>query len=426
MALNIEQLLTLADRLDKEGQHDEADKIGDMVKKLATSMVTEKDPEFEKAYKKEHGSKPGAYYVGKPDESVRPSDELMPTPEKQEEPLLDDEMKSKLSKLTDEGWHIFGPGDLEKWMEQQGEYTKAPPELPGVQLTEKDLQEEEGEPEGLPGLLVPEEKEASAEDQELNLLPHQPGALDLESPHRVGGGPEQMKEELKADLITFLENPSDEAGETIQSKISEYMKQQEEEADIGTASELQEAEKAKGIPPGAWGAKKELFEKLAGVADRLDKLGAVDEAGLIDGFIQKHADDVLDYKGEDEKGEQSKRYDDKHHHSLQVREPKTEQERVDREGRDKHHIDTMQSVEAGALNTRYCPEHIGVMVGRVGELTYQCPIDGNVFNWETGWTDHDGKEHPGGSVAAQTPDSSGYSIPHRIFDSRENISNRVN
>lgn len=170
----------------------------------------------------------------------------------------------------------------------------------------------------------------------------------------------------------------------------------------------------------------EVFEKLADVADSLDKAGALDEANMIDSFIEKHAEDYDEDRKEEADTEQSKRYDSKHHHNLQVREPKRDQERVDREGRKEHHVKTYKSVEATSLQTRYCPEHIGTQMGRVGEATYQCPLDGQVFNWEAGWTDFDGNQHPGGSVAAQTPDSTGYAIPHRIFDSREKVLNVVN
>lgn len=167
-----------------------------------------------------------------------------------------------------------------------------------------------------------------------------------------------------------------------------------------------------------------LFEKLSNISDRLDKLGAIEEADLVDDIIEKLATDIE--RKEEADTEQSKRYDSKHHHSLQIREPKTKQERVDREGRENHHVHTMQQTNAMSLSTRYCPEHVGVPVYRVGESTYQCSMDGAIFNYETGWTDFDGNEHPGGSVAAQTPDSSGYATPHRIFDSRENILNTVN
>ena len=154
------------------------------------------------------------------------------------------------------------------------------------------------------------------------------------------------------------------------------------------------------------------------LSDEFDKLESNKKNKL-----SKTADDVLERK-EEADTEQSKRYDDKHHHKLQVREPKGKKERIDREGREEHTVDTYKSNE-GSLSTRYCPEHTGVQWMRIGPSTVQCPYDGAVFNFETGYTTFDGKQVPGGSVAGQTPDSSGYGIPHRVFDSRENVLNRV-
>jgi hypothetical protein len=174
-----------------------------------------------------------------------------------------------------------------------------------------------------------------------------------------------------------------------------------------------------------------LIDTLAGIADRLDGIGAIEAADKVDNFIKKCAEenqeDFLNYQGEDKDSEQSKRYDTKHHHDMLVRAPKNDNARVDLEGKENHHVKAQQSSPNNMpLNTRYCPDHIGVSVSRVGENTYQCPLDGKIYNYETGWEDYDGNKHPGGSVAEQTPDASGYGIPHRIFDTRENIINSVN
>lgn len=169
------------------------------------------------------------------------------------------------------------------------------------------------------------------------------------------------------------------------------------------------------------------LDQLSKIADELDGVGATKEADMIDRFIEKHAD-IMDYsedRKEEGDTEQSKRYDDKHHHSLLTREPKRDQERVDREGRKEHHVNTYKPHE-GHLSQRDCPEHLGTMLGRVGPGVYQCPRDGAIFNWETGYTTLDGKQVPGGSVAAQTPDSTGYAIPHRVFDSRDKVLNVIN
>ena len=170
-------------------------------------------------------------------------------------------------------------------------------------------------------------------------------------------------------------------------------------------------------------ASNNTLEKLAFVADKLDSIGAVEEANMVDEIIKKKAEMS---KCADKKPKEQGSYDAKEHHSRQIREPKREQERADIEGRKNHHVHTYQETGASGLSTRYCPEHIGVMLGRVGDNTYQCSLDGQIYNWETGFIDFDGVKHPGGSVAAQTPESTEHAIPHRIFDSREKILNTIN
>lgn len=179
----------------------------------------------------------------------------------------------------------------------------------------------------------------------------------------------------------------------------------------------------------------DVLDKLSKIADKLDAAGAGEQADMIDEFLLKHAakkskqkdsapESMVDWQDEEDT-EQSKRYDSKHHHSMQIREPKTDKERLNLEGySDNHHVHSYQNVKEAA-STRYCPEHIGITMGRVGESTFQCPLDGKMYNWEVGFTDYDGKFHSGGSVSSQTTDSSGVDVSHRIFDSRDNILNRV-
>lgn len=161
-----------------------------------------------------------------------------------------------------------------------------------------------------------------------------------------------------------------------------------------------------------------VFQKLARVANELDKTGARKEADMIDEFLSKHAKKDLET-------DQNKGYDSKHNHSLLVREPKKKQERAN-EGGEEHSVHNYKQTNTKSLSTRYCPDHIGVTLARVGDCSYQCPLDGQVYNWEIGWKDQDGVQHPGGSVAAQTPDSTGYEAPHRLFDSRDSTINRIN
>jgi len=69
------------------------------------------------------------------------------------------------------------------------------------------------------------------------------------------------------------------------------------------------------------------------------------------------------------------------------------------------------------LSTRYCPDHPGVQIARVGEHMWQCEMDKKSYNFETGFDLNNGDKVPGGDVAQQTQ---GLSVPtHAIFDTRE-------
>jgi hypothetical protein len=69
------------------------------------------------------------------------------------------------------------------------------------------------------------------------------------------------------------------------------------------------------------------------------------------------------------------------------------------------------------LNTRYCPDHPGAQIARVGEHMWQCDLDKKTYNFETGYELNNGTKVPGGDVAEQTQS---LNIPyHAIFDTRE-------
>ena len=69
------------------------------------------------------------------------------------------------------------------------------------------------------------------------------------------------------------------------------------------------------------------------------------------------------------------------------------------------------------LSTRYCPDHAGVQIARVGEHVWQCEMDKKTYNFETGFELQNGSKVPGGDVAQQTQ---GLNVPtHAIFDTRE-------
>lgn len=69
------------------------------------------------------------------------------------------------------------------------------------------------------------------------------------------------------------------------------------------------------------------------------------------------------------------------------------------------------------LSSRYCPDHPGVQIARVGEHMWQCEMDKKTYNFETGFELNNGMKVPGGDVSQQTQ---GLHTPfHAIFDTRE-------
>lgn len=69
------------------------------------------------------------------------------------------------------------------------------------------------------------------------------------------------------------------------------------------------------------------------------------------------------------------------------------------------------------LSTRYCPDHPGVQISRIGEQMWQCELDKKAYNFETGFELNNGAKVPGGDINQQTQTTE---IPyHAIFDTRE-------
>lgn len=91
--------------------------------------------------------------------------------------------------------------------------------------------------------------------------------------------------------------------------------------------------------------------------------------------------------------------------------PKSE-EAIDKSGFTKEY-----KILEAPLSSRYCPDHPGAQIARVGEHVWQCELDKKTYNFETGFELNNGSKVPGGDVAEQTQ---GLNIPfHAIFDTRE-------
>jgi hypothetical protein len=170
-----------------------------------------------------------------------------------------------------------------------------------------------------------------------------------------------------------------------------------------------------------------VFATLSEIADGLDKNGATEEANKIDEFLEKYGEKYcatdVEWQEEKDDNDKAKRYDEKFHHEQLVKEPKG----LHAQGPNEHHV---KEYEVGnvPLQGRHCPDHIGTMLGRIGENTYICPLDNATYNWEAGFTDAQGKQHPGSSVSNQTGSATNYfATPSRIFDhGRDEVLNRIN
>jgi hypothetical protein len=84
---------------------------------------------------------------------------------------------------------------------------------------------------------------------------------------------------------------------------------------------------------------------------------------------------------------------------------------------DKSEMTKQMRILEAPLSSRYCPDHPGVQIARVGEHMWQCEMDKKTYNFETGFELNSGEKVPGGDVAQQTQ---GLNVPyHAIFDTRE-------
>ncbi len=72
------------------------------------------------------------------------------------------------------------------------------------------------------------------------------------------------------------------------------------------------------------------------------------------------------------------------------------------------------------LSTRTCPDHPGAQMSRIGENIFQCALDKQIYNHESGYTTMRGNVVPGSTVSNQTQNLNDLShISNSIFDTRE-------
>ena len=60
------------------------------------------------------------------------------------------------------------------------------------------------------------------------------------------------------------------------------------------------------------------------------------------------------------------------------------------------------------LSSRYCPDHRGVSLFRVDDDKFQCPLDGRIYDYESGFITYDGEVMNGGNISEQTKNDGVY------------------
>jgi hypothetical protein len=226
--------------------------------------------------------------------------------------------------------------------------------------------------------------------------------------------------ELLTAMAAWLENPSNEAL-CLAEDDEDCVRIVAESCVLAAALLKTAAAEVDGIePPEPSQITPESIEGLANLASALDSSGDAQlkkQASVIDELLLSIAAPPNAYAERKDLQEQrlvelKKKYEDprKEHHDTNLI------------GRSEKAIEKSQmtkrlNILEAPLSSRYCPDHAGVQISRVGEHMWQCELDKKTYNFETGFELNNGTKVPGGDVAQQTQ---GLNVPyHAIFDTRE-------
>lgn len=99
------------------------------------------------------------------------------------------------------------------------------------------------------------------------------------------------------------------------------------------------------------------------------------------------------------------------------------------DGMPKYDVQTVEKTErkypevkavAPTMSTRNCPDHYGVQMKRVAEGTFQCELDGRMYNWNQGFKNYNGDVYPAAPIrSVDFPDTT-----ERMFETREMATNK--
>ncbi len=227
--------------------------------------------------------------------------------------------------------------------------------------------------------------------------------------------------EMLHAIASWLESPNNEA--LLLAEYDEKCLQVVAASCVEAATALKKAaEHVNSIePPEESKITLESIQELANLATALDSSGDVQlkkQASVLDELLLSIAAPPNAYGERKDLQEQrlvelKKKYE-------QPREDLHEANLIGRSEKaiDKSDMTKRYAILEAPLSTRYCPDHPGVQIGRVGEHMWQCEMDKKTYNFETGFELNNGAKVPGGDVAQQTQNN--LNVPyHAIFDTRE-------
>jgi|SRR5579885_560122 len=229
----------------------------------------------------------------------------------------------------------------------------------------------------------------------------------------------RISEMLNA-IASWLESPNNEA-----LLLSEYhedsMKVVAESCVLAAALLKTAAHEVEGVePPPESNITPESVEEIANLASALDSSGDPQlkkQASVLDELLLTIAappgEMAKKQAAEDDRIEElRKKYEQPREELRKTDKIADSEKRIKDSGYTKEY-----KILEAPLSSRYCPDHPGAQISRVGEHVWQCELDKKTYNFETGFELANGSKVPGGDVAQQTQ---GSNIPfHAIFDTRE-------
>jgi hypothetical protein len=226
--------------------------------------------------------------------------------------------------------------------------------------------------------------------------------------------------ELLNAMASWLESPNNEA--LLLAETDEQCMQVVAESCVLAAQLLKKAaDEVDAIePPEESNITPQSIEETAALAQALDESGDPQlkrMASVLDELLLTVAappnayaerKDLIDARADEIK----KKYQDPRKDLYKYNKLERSEKAIEESGFTK----TYKILEA-PLSSRYCPDHPGAQIARVGEHMWQCDLDKKTYNFETGFELANGSKVPGGDVAQQTQ---GLDTPfHAIFDTRE-------